>query len=132
MKFPILKAVTDTLLTREVATKGQNKFKSPAGRIDCLIAALMYPFFAALSPLCVAYECKKEFKLNRKINPLDVFVSLLVAPIFFSLATVRTLLGAIIHPGIVYRAKRPRSPTVNLLDSPTRTTTGLQPEPART
>ena len=88
------------------------KFTSIAGRIECLMLALLALGYSIISPVCAARHCKDRYT-DKKSNPLDVLIVILVSPIFMLLLTLRSLLGALIHPAIAYRMYTPPKPTTS-------------------
>ena len=93
---------------REITTRTEafNKFTSINGRVECLKHTLIGAGFTIVSPVWAAIKCIPRYR-KEKSNPLDLLIAIVTAPIFLLLFTLRSLLGALIHPAIAYRMYTP-------------------------
>ena len=78
------------------------KFTSIAGRIECLKIALFGLGYTIISPVGAALACK-DLYTDKKSNPLDVLIAIVVSPIFILFCSLRCLLGGLLHPAIALK-----------------------------
>ena len=84
--------------TERVEVKPPIKFSSVDLRVMSLAMTLFCTLLIIASPFLHAYKCWKH-----PSNPLDLVIGLIAAPILYLFASIRCLLGAIIHPGISFK-----------------------------
>ena len=109
--LPLTRELAKFACFREITSRAEayNKFTSINGRVECLKHTIMAAGFTIVGPVYAAINCIPRYQ-EEQSNPLDLLIAIVTAPIFFLLLTLRSLLGALIHPAIVYRTPTSAKP----------------------